>query len=105
MKLDEFKAWLEGFEEAISGSPNKAQWTKIKARLASVDNISDVQVIEKHYRDWNPYRPYWSTGGAVWMGSTNLAGSSVTAEVDAGSSRTNALAAFVDLGKQEALQA
>lgn len=41
MTLNEFKAWLEGLEEAFtstyhSGHPNLEQWKKIKDKLAMV---------------------------------------------------------------------
>ena len=92
MKINEFKAWLEGFEEAISGSPTKAQWTKIKTRLQSVDGSADITVIEK-YKDypWDPYnplKPYWST--AIPCGTTLT------------TSSTNVLTAFTEVGKLEA---
>ncbi len=34
--MAEFNAWLEGFEEAIDGTPTKAQWMKIRAKLDTV---------------------------------------------------------------------
>lgn len=39
MTLGEFKAWLEGFENAFSAygnSPSTAQWAEIKKRLLTV---------------------------------------------------------------------
>ncbi len=36
MTMAEFNAWLEGFEEAIDGTPTKAQWKKIRAKLDTV---------------------------------------------------------------------
>lgn len=47
----EFKAWLEGFEEAIGDkAPTKPQWKRIKERLAEVNDV---------YAEW-PYR--WPSG-------------------------------------------
>ena len=37
MTLNEFKAWLEGFEEAIDGAPTEAQWKKLKDKLATLE--------------------------------------------------------------------
>lgn len=42
MTFKEFRHWLEGFEEAFSGTyltghPSKEQWEKIKAKLALVE--------------------------------------------------------------------
>ncbi|MDK4729355.1 hypothetical protein [Rhizobium phaseoli] len=37
MTLNEFKAWLEGFEAGMSGNPPTAeQWAAIKAKLDTV---------------------------------------------------------------------
>lgn len=37
MTLSEFKAWLEGFEAAMTeGSPSPDQWATIKAKLGRV---------------------------------------------------------------------
>jgi hypothetical protein len=45
MNLQEFKAWLEGFEESFSASsPSPEQWKKIKEKLDSL----------KTYRDGTP---------------------------------------------------
>ncbi|WP_395543286.1 hypothetical protein [Neotabrizicola sp. sgz301269] len=36
MTLNEFKAWLEGFEAAMGDAPTPEQWKTIKAKLAGV---------------------------------------------------------------------
>lgn len=36
MTPDQFKAWFEGFCEAIDGSPTPGQWAKIKAKAADI---------------------------------------------------------------------
>jgi hypothetical protein len=36
MTLAEFKAWLEGYSEAIGEAPNAEQWKRIQAKLATV---------------------------------------------------------------------
>lgn len=51
MNSREFKAWLEGFEEAMEGKPTQAQWKKIKQKLSEID---DGPVKEYHY-----YRPLY----------------------------------------------
>lgn len=33
MTVSEFKAWLDGFSEAIDGVPTAEQWAKIKAKV------------------------------------------------------------------------
>lgn len=37
MTPSEFKAWFDGFTEVFTGTPTKAQWTRIKARVAEID--------------------------------------------------------------------
>ena len=34
MTLNEFRAWFDGFSEAIGDAPTPEQWAKIKAKLA-----------------------------------------------------------------------
>lgn len=36
MKLNEFKAWLEGFTDAMGDAPTPEQWKKIRAKLNTV---------------------------------------------------------------------
>lgn len=36
MTLAEFKAWLEGFTEAMDGPPNADQWSKIQGKIKSI---------------------------------------------------------------------
>lgn len=36
MTIAEFKAWLEGFGEAMNGSPTPDQWEAIKAKIAQL---------------------------------------------------------------------
>lgn len=37
MRSAEFKAWFEGFTEALDGLPNEAQWKRICERVATID--------------------------------------------------------------------
>jgi len=37
MTIAEFKAWLEGFGEAMSGPPTAEQWATIKTKLGRVN--------------------------------------------------------------------
>lgn len=36
MTLQEFKAWLDGFTDAMGDAPTPEQWAKIKAKLGEV---------------------------------------------------------------------
>lgn len=40
MTVNEFKAWLEGFDAAINGAPTPEQWETIKAKLATVEAVN-----------------------------------------------------------------
>lgn len=54
MTLNEFRAWLEGFEAAMNGNPPSAeQWATIKAKLAKVELVRPPA-----YRDL-PVDPGW----------------------------------------------
>ena len=60
MHSSEFKAWFEGFTEAIPGVPTKAQWARIKARVKEIDGTyTPYRVFYDRY--WYPqYGPQWS---------------------------------------------
>ncbi len=62
MHVCEFKAWFEGFTEAIKGThgtPTQKQWARIKERVAEIDGAyTPPQVFIERY--WWPYRPYYS---------------------------------------------
>jgi hypothetical protein len=53
MTPNEFKAWFDGFTEAFTGCPTKAQWARIKARVAEIDGKPVTQTV---YLD-----RYWPT--------------------------------------------
>ncbi len=59
MKLDEFKAWFDGYTESMEGPPSAKQWKRIKERVAEVDGVavSYPVYIDRYVR---PYYPYWS---------------------------------------------
>lgn len=102
MKLDEFKAWFEGFTESMDSTPNEKQWARIRARVKEIDGAA---VTERIYFDryfpavwpaapypapFAPYRPSWNCAGSS---VANVAGTTSF-------SSTNAMAA---LGRAEAL--
>lgn len=54
MTLNEFKAWLEGFEAAMGGNPPSAeQWAAIKAKLAKVEAVKPAAYRDVLPRGWN----------------------------------------------------
>lgn len=116
MKLSEFKAWFEGFTEAMEGAPSEAAWERIKARVEEIDGtpISYPVYIDRYV---TPHRPYWdriwysgnfgpvtSDGNSAF--STSLmnakAEGRIQAEIDPG---WNSHAAMFAAGKAEALAA
>lgn len=63
MTPSEFKSWFEGFTEALTGVPTKAQWARIKERVAEIDGkpITERVFIDRYwgpYYNWPPYYPY-----------------------------------------------
>ena len=97
MKVDEFKAWFEGFTEAMKGVPTKDQWERIKARVAEVDGTQITQqvYIDRYLR---PYRDYWLD--KYYCGGLSIGGvttnSTLTAEQNFSS-----VSAMSALGKEE----
>lgn len=117
MTPQEFKAWFDGFTEALEGTPSDKQWDRIKARVAEIDN---TPVTYHRYVDryWQPYyRTYWSgsAGGAgIWSGSSGagvISGSctggndtnfaSNMALANQGSESFNGITAMYALGKAD----
>jgi hypothetical protein len=60
MTPKEFKAWFEGFTEAFTGCPTKAQWARIKERVAEIDGKETTQRIFVD-RYWPMYYPVYTT--------------------------------------------
>lgn len=76
----EFKAWFEGFTEAFDRVPSKAQWERVKARVAEIDG---KETTERVYIDRyvNRYFPYYSAVSyqSVLQGTGSAGYSSLTA--------------------------
>jgi hypothetical protein len=70
MTPKEFKAWFEGFTEAMDGEPTPSQWTKIKERVAQIDGapVTREVFIDRYWpspRRWyGDTAPWWY--GRVW---------------------------------------
>lgn len=65
MKLNEFKAWFEGYTESMEGAPSKKQWERIKEQVGAIDGVAVTQTV---YLNWYRHRyfpqgPYWSALG------------------------------------------
>jgi len=103
MTNKEFKAWFEGFTEALSGTPTKAQWARIKERVAEIDGnpVTEQIYVDRYWPAYNGpyyYRPYWmqTTGGSVSVGA--ISGTSLT-------NCNNALNAVVPFNSTQAMYA
>ena len=61
MTPQEFKAWFEGFTEAFSGTPTKAQWARIKDRVAEIDgkSVTEKVFIDRYLPQYIYTTPYW----------------------------------------------
>lgn len=84
MKLDEFKAWFEGFTEDMDRAPTAKQWKRIKERVAEIDGvaISYPVYVERYWpapRPWYMY-PTWSSAGCT--SNTVLLSSNLTGAVN-----------------------
>jgi hypothetical protein len=52
----EFKAWFDGFTEAFSGTPTKAQWARIKDRVGEIDGspVTERVFIDRYWYATSP---------------------------------------------------
>lgn len=60
MTPQEFKAWFEGFTEALTATPTKAQWTRIKERVADIDGkpVTERVFVDRYWHHWQ--QPGWT---------------------------------------------
>lgn len=72
MTPSEFKAWFEGFTEALDGTPSDEQWKRIKTRVAEIDGRPITEHVYVHrylpaYYYGTPYYPFWNgaSGNAI----------------------------------------
>lgn len=114
MTPQEFKAWFEGFTEAFAGVPTKAQWARVKERVAEIDG---KPITERIYVDrYLPSYPYWyQRYGAAGSATTSLASSNLPQQyaqavgannlsnrIGSGGAGYNSLHAMHALGRAEA---
>lgn len=73
MTPKEFKAWFDGFTEAMDGTPTVKQWARIKERVAEIDGReTTIEFYRNRYareRPWYPYYATWGSGGAFCQAS------------------------------------
>lgn len=71
MKVEEFKAWFEGYTEDMIGTPSITQWEKIKKKVSEIDGTSvNTVYIDRWYRDYYP-KYSWISYPLVSYGSTS----------------------------------
>ncbi len=95
MDVSEFKAWFDGFTEAMTKPPSVKQWERIKQRVKQVDGTPTT---ERHFYDryWCPsYAPYWSYVTCSYPGT-------LTVSTTGQQFSNTANVAFTALGKAEA---
>jgi hypothetical protein len=74
----EFKAWFEGFTEAFDRIPTKAQWARVKERVAEIDGepVTERVFVDRYwpsrYHEYRPYWAYYSSGGLAAGSCSNL---------------------------------
>jgi len=104
----EFKSWFEGFTEAMSGVPTKAQWSRIKERVSQIDGKPTTErvFIDRYY---TPYIHYWPciigsfTGGVGIGGGGGGGGAGGTGVGSVSNGRFDASTAMYSLGCVDAV--
>lgn len=101
MTPSEFKSWFDGFTEALTGVPTKAQWARIKERVAEIDGrpVSERVYIDRYWPRYLDYRPWWVATSCG--GSGNIA-SSAPMLSSSGQNSFDGLTAMNALGRAEA---
>ena len=97
MHLQEFKAWFEGYTEAMKGAPTEKQWARIKEQVKKIDG-------PWQYYSWPMYNPPRYTIPAVWY-SNNAGGGSMSETVTAGSGIETTINAAYAAGRADAKDA
>jgi hypothetical protein len=120
MKLNEFKAWFDGYTEGMEGAPSKKQWERIKEQVAAIDGVAITPAsypvyIDRYVRPYYSY-PHWNAMGIGNLASIvgqNLTGATnyqknaisecATNHAGDGGTIFNGAAAMFAAGKAEAL--
>ena len=76
MTLQEFKAWFEGFTEAMDDTPTPKQWKRIKARVGEINGTAITYAYWPYYVQSYPSYPT-TTGHTVTISRSSTAASSV----------------------------
>lgn len=72
MTINEFRAWLEGFKEAIGEAPTPDQWAKVLAKVSEVREPVDLRPFLRPNEVTRTYEvPNVPFGPAVTCGGTS----------------------------------
>lgn len=113
MAPNEFKAWFDGFTEAFTGCPTKAQWTRIKARVAEIDGkpVTHTVYMDRYLPSYPLYPTWRHLSNSSGVGVSNTAGlnDAYSLAQNSGSPQNlgqatafNSMQAMADLGRAEA---
>jgi hypothetical protein len=111
MTPSEFKAWFDGFTEAFEGRiPTKAQWGRIKDRVAEIDGkaVTERVYVDRYWptyvKTYPMYSPTWTTTtcGGVGAASSGTSYNTTTVLPQNGLQVFNSTLAMADLGRAEA---
>jgi hypothetical protein len=87
MTPSEFKAWFDGFTEAFEGRiPTKAQWGRIKDRVAEIDGkaVTERVYVDRYYpayvKTYPVYSPTWTTTTCRAVGASSSTSYSLAAQ-------------------------
>lgn len=75
MQLSEFKAWFDGYTEAMTGTPTKAQWARIKERIAEIDGrpITERVFVDRYWPSYPVYTtPIYSPPNRFYADNSSL---------------------------------
>ncbi len=107
MTPNEFKAWFDGFTEALEGSPTKKQWDRIKSRVAEIDGkaITERVYVDRYLPSAYPRTYPWAyvsqtLGSTIPINVSNCQGSAIGS--GGLSSNFNSLHAMNALGRNDA---
>lgn len=113
MTPQEFKSWFEGFTEAMSGVPTKAQWARVKDRVGEIDGkaVTERVYVDRYiHRYWPTWTTFTATGDVIpcdhhsvyYSNLQNLQGVGSANSAGVGSASFNGLTAMNALGRAEA---
>lgn len=109
MTPQEFKAWFEGFTEAFTGVPTKAQWMRVKERVGEIDGkpVTERVFVDRYWpaypqRYWEPAWTYLSGNATNTIPCTAQSNIATLAQYQGATTSFNSAQAMTDLGRADA---